>query len=272
MLPRGFPCPIVPADNALTQEKIELGRLLFYDTRLSGNQTFSCASCHQQAKAFTDGRAEAIGSTNELHPRGTMSLANIAYAGNLTWANPTLVATHATCNGPTDRCLETQALVPMFGEQPVELGLAGKEEELFGRLRADPRYRRLFAEAFAELPEENRVDLSTITRALASFQRTLISGNSAYDRFVFVDDNAISQSAKRGLDLFFEDPQVECFHCHPQNFNLSDSVEFKGQIEPERFFHNTGLYNLSCGDMGLPPLDLHWCNPPPPPNRCNPLD
>src|SRR6188472_2279065 len=83
-LPPGFPRPVVPEDNPMTEAKVELGRHLFYDKRLSGNYTQSCATCHQQAKAFTDGRAVGLGSTGELHTRGPMSLANVGYASSLT--------------------------------------------------------------------------------------------------------------------------------------------------------------------------------------------
>src|SRR5262245_50301431 len=110
-LPAGFPPPAVPADNPMSEAKVELGRHLFYDNRLSGNGTQSCAICHQQALAFTDGRPRSFGSTNQPHPRGSMSLVNVAYAGALTWANPTQIR------------LEEQALVPMYGNRPIELGL-----------------------------------------------------------------------------------------------------------------------------------------------------
>src|SRR5262245_15807008 len=110
-LPRGFPAPPVPADNPASDAKAELGRRLFYDTRLSANRTQSCGSCHQQALAFTDGRARSLGSTGEEHPRSSMSLVNVAYATTLTWSNPSLTN------------LEEQALVPMYGDHPVELGL-----------------------------------------------------------------------------------------------------------------------------------------------------
>jgi mono/diheme cytochrome c family protein len=115
-LPPGFPFPKVPADNPMTAGKVELGRYLFYDTRLSLNRTQSCATCHRQEKAFTDGRGRGLGSTGQLHPRGPLSLANVAYNPVLTWANPNM------------RTLEQQALVPLFGDHPVELGLEGKEE------------------------------------------------------------------------------------------------------------------------------------------------
>ena len=86
-LPAGFPTPVVPADNPMSAVKVELGRRLFYDVRLSGNQTFSCASCHLQELAFTDGRARGLGSTGMLHPRGPQQLANLAYFRAFTWAN-----------------------------------------------------------------------------------------------------------------------------------------------------------------------------------------
>lgn len=121
-LPEGYPLPNIPDDNPQTPEKIELGRRLFYDKRLSGNQTQSCASCHEQARAFTDDLANAIGSTGDVHPRSSMSVVNVAYYTTLTWGNPSVTE------------LEKQALAPMFGEAPVELGLAGKEEELLSRL------------------------------------------------------------------------------------------------------------------------------------------
>ena len=108
-LPPGFPLPNVPADNPMTKEKVALGRYLFYDKRLSLNQTQSCATCHRQERAFTDGRGRGLGSTGELHPRGPMSLVNVAYSPVLTWANPLM------------RTLEAQALVPLFGENPWNL-------------------------------------------------------------------------------------------------------------------------------------------------------
>jgi cytochrome c peroxidase len=251
-LPRGFPDPRIPEDNPLTWEKIELGRFLFFDIRLSGNQTFACASCHQPDKAFTDGRPQAMGSTGDVHPRSSMSLANIAYAGTLTWANPEMFL------------LEKQMETPMFGTDPVELGLSGKEQELFDRLRADPRYQRMFAEAFPD--REDLFSLFTIEHAIASFERIIISGNSPYDRYVFgLDDNAISVSAKRGEALFFDETH-ECFHCHV-GFNLTTSIDAEGRT-PERTFNNTALYNVRCSEFGLPPLDLPWCNPPPDPVLC----
>ncbi len=90
-LPAGFPTPKVPDDNPITVEKVELGRFLFYDTRLSGNETYACASCHKQELAFTDGLPNAVGSTGQMHPRGSMGLTNAGYGATLGWANPLLL-------------------------------------------------------------------------------------------------------------------------------------------------------------------------------------
>ncbi len=234
-LPPGFPVPVVPEDNPMSAAKVELGRHLFYDTRLSGNGTFSCASCHEQARAFADGLGRAVGSTGEVHPRGSMSLANVAYSPVLTWSNPLL------------RSLEQQALVPMFGEDPVELGLSGREEELLRRLRDEPRYRALFAAAFPEAPEP--FTLVHVVRALASFQRTLISGRSPYDAYLQGRRDAITPAARRGEALFFSE-KTECFHCHG-TFSFTNTVNYVGKGFVEVEFHNTALYNVD-GQGGYP--------------------
>lgn len=236
-LPVGFPTPKIPEDNPLTVEKVALGRFLFYDTRLSGNQTQACATCHQPDKAFTDGLPQAIGSTGEVHPRGSMTLANVGYASALAWANSLLTT------------IEKQTPVPMFGEHPVELGLAGREDELYARLRDDDRYQRLFAEAF---PADNDpVNLGNIVRAITTFERTLISGDAPYDRYVQgLDDNAISESAFFGGRLFFSE-RLECFHCHG-GFNFTASVTYEGNPFDETSFQNNGLYNID-GKGAYPP-------------------
>jgi cytochrome c peroxidase len=235
-LPPGFPFPDVPAANPMTKEKVELGRYLFHDRRLSLNRTQSCATCHQQARAFADNRPRGLGSTGELHPRGPMSLVNSAYNTTLTWANPNV------------RDLETQALVPMFGEAPVELGMTGKEDLLLKRLRAAPPYGKLFAAAFPG--ERDPFTIGNVTKAIASFERTILSGDSPYDRYHRGDDpNAISESAKRGETLFFSE-RLECFHCHG-GFNFTGSTNYLDKGFAEAEFHNTGLYNLR-GDLSYP--------------------
>ena len=226
-LPPGFPTPVVPPDNRMTNEKVELGRHLFYDKRLSANETQACATCHRQELAFTDGETTATGSTGEAHPRNSMSLANVAYVATMTWANPILFQ------------LEDQALVPMFGTEPVELGLNGLENELLERLRAVPRYQELFDAAYNDA---DPFTLVNVLRALGAFQRTLISGNSPFDRYQAGDQSAISESAKRGFAMTGTE-KFECFHCHA-GFNMQDSVNFVGKGFVESLFHNTALYNI----------------------------
>lgn len=218
----------------MSAAKVELGRRLFYDRRLSGNRTFSCASCHQQSRAFTDGRPRALGATGEEHPRGAMTLANVAYNLRFNWGDP------------RTKSLEEQMLVPMLGRHPVELGLAGKKE-LVLRLREDPDYRERFAEAFRG---RRSLTFRNVTRAIAAFQRTLISGDSAYDRRVFADDRgAMSAAAERGMRLFHSD-RLRCDECHG-GFNFSGPVTFVGAARLEPEFHNTGLFALD-GAGGYP--------------------
>lgn len=227
-LPAGFPVPKVPEDNPMSVAKVELGRHLFYDTRLSGNETQSCGTCHLQELAFTDGKAVGLGSTGEAHIRGSMSLVNIAYATTLTWANPVV------------RTLERQALVPLFGEDPVELGLVSREDELIERVLDDSRYPGMFLEAFPE--RDGEVTVGTITKALAAFERSIVSGDSDFDHYVAGDKDALGPAASRGMELFLSE-RLECFHCH-NGFYFSDSVTHARKAFDEVAFHNTGLYNI----------------------------
>jgi cytochrome c peroxidase len=217
----------------MSATKVALGRYLFYDTRLSGNGQQSCATCHEQARAFTDGRAHARGSTGEEHPRGSMSLVNVAYASVLTWDNPSVTK------------LEEQALVPMFSDHPVELGLRKPGTELLTRLRGVPEYERLFRAAFPRADDPFTIE--NVTRAIASFERTIISGRSPYDRYHFDrQDDAISAEARRGEQLFFSSP-LSCFRCH-SGFTFSGAVDFEGRrVAGPPEFHNNGLANLAGG-------------------------
>jgi cytochrome c peroxidase len=220
----------------MSDAKADLGRHLFYDTRLSSNGTQSCSSCHEQERAFTDGKARAVGSTGQMHPRGSMSLVNVAYAAALTWGNPSM------------KRLEEQALVPMFGEQPIELGLEKPGSAMLQRLRGEPRYQPLFERAFGAGPDLYTVE--HVTQALASFERSIISASSPYDRYhnERIDD-AISPAARRGETLYFSQP-LSCFRCHG-GFTFSGAVDFEGHRDAEVEFHNTGLYNLA-GALSYP--------------------
>jgi len=238
-LPEWTPKPIVPSSNLMTKAKVELGRQLFYEARLSITGEYSCASCHKQSLAFTDGKPVAVGSTNEKHARNSMSLANVAYNPVLTWANPLM----------TD--LENQALIPIFGEHPIELGMVGKEEQMLEWLKQDPQYNQMFATAF---PEADSVNISNLTKAIASFQRSLVSFNSPYDRYRYLNEqDAISNAAKRGERLFNSE-RTECFHCH-SGINFSDSIQHENLAFIETAFHNTGLYNID-NQGGYPPDNI----------------
>jgi len=236
-LPAGWPPPPVPTDNPMSDAKVELGRRLFYDTRLSGNGGFSCASCHRQEFGFADARNIPVGSTGEPHPRNSPGVANSGYMRVLTWADP------VTPN------LERQALVPMFGDRPVELGLKGREAELLDRLRAVALYRELFAASFPGSGDPFTV--LNVTRAMAAFQRTIITANAPYDRFVRGDSSALSTAARRGRDLFFS-PRTRCAECHLGTM-FTKAGMFGDETSSSLPFANNGLYNI--GGTGAYPVN-----------------
>jgi cytochrome c peroxidase len=210
----------------MSPEKRELGRRLFYDTRLSGNSTQSCASCHQPARAFTDGLAHALGSTGQSHPRSAMSLANVAFSASLTWADP------------GRRSLESQARVPMENAHPVEMGLKGREIEVLARLRAEPIYRDLFGRAFPR--ERAPFSLSNVRKAIACFERTIFSGDSPYDRYVWKDDRTgMSEAALRGMTLFFSE-RTNCSKCHA-GFTFGGPAVWRGGGAARPSFASNGL-------------------------------
>ncbi|MCW5802524.1 MAG: di-heme enzyme [Deltaproteobacteria bacterium] len=236
-LPFGFPVPRLPPGKRLTPELAELGRHLFYDVRLSGNGTQACASCHEQARAFTDGRVTPTGSTGTVLRRNAMSLANIAYNPTQTWANHLLAF------------LEQQAPVPMFGTDPVELGITGNEDAVLARLRGDPTYQALYAAAFPGATEP--LDLGHVVAALSAFERRLISGNSPLDKHRR-GEIVLDESALRGEALIFSE-RLECHHCHG-GFNFSIAVDHAALSEPNVAFFNTGLYNVG-GTGAYPAAD-----------------
>ncbi len=234
-IPSNYPVPIVPIDNAMGARKVALGRRLFYDTRLSLNGTTACATCHLQAVAFTDGRPRSVGATGELHPRGAMSLVNSAYASRLTWANNLI-----------DK-LEDQALIPIFGDNPVEMGMAGRDMDIVALLRSEPFYQANLALAFPD--DSDPASVLNAVRAIAAFVRSIVSFDAPYDRFLRGDANAMSASAQRGMALFFSE-RLECFHCHG-GFNFTDSSTHESATVESVGYHNNGLYNID-GEGGYP--------------------
>lgn len=202
-LPRGISPPHVPADNPMSAAKVTLGRQLFYDADLSIDGTISCATCHEQQHAFTDGNTTHPGVGGRPGLRNVMGLANVAYFHPLTWADPDL------------RSLESQAVMPMTNRHPIEMGDHGQLERIVDRLRRDPCYRQMFAVAFPDEP----ISATNIARAIASFERTLLSFNSPYDRYLRGDTKAISPLAKTGAQLFFG--KAGCSACH-SGINFTD--------------------------------------------------
>lgn len=199
-LPRGFPTPAVPADNPMSTVKVDLGRRLFFEPRLSVTGRYSCASCHDPAKAYTDGRPVAIGANGDALPHSAMSLINVAYNISYGWTKL------------EPQTLETQMLTPLLNEHPVELGVSGRQSAVCDLLAAEPSYRAAFVAAFPR--EEQPVTFQNLIKAIAAFERTLIYGNSPFDQYVFGGDHsAISEQAKRGMALFYS-TRGACGTCH----------------------------------------------------------
>lgn len=221
-LPKWLSPPLTPLDNPMSDEKVALGKRLFYDANLSGLGYMSCSSCHILDKSFTDQRGKAVGIKGDIHLRGSMPLINLAYLSTLNWADP-----HTTQ-------LEQQALIPLFGHNPIiEMAVKGHEENVLLFLQRDPTYPNMFKKAFGE---NSDIDFSNITKALASFERTLISYQSPFDQYYYEGDKtALSSAAIRGLDLFLSD-LTGCSSCHTLP-HFTDATE--GAL-----FHNTGLYNM----------------------------
>jgi cytochrome c peroxidase len=204
--PRYFPVMPIPADNPMTEEGIALGRFLFYDPILSLDSSISCASCHQQAYAFSDPNALSEGVGAALSLRNSMSLANVGYySRGLFWDG----------RAPT---LEAQALHPV--EDPLEM--AESWDRVEAKLRRHPDYPRRFREAFG-VEDRSEMDRYLVAKALAQFQRTIISSTSPFDfaNYDWGEETVFfSPSELRGRNLFFAEPDDQseshpgCSHCH----------------------------------------------------------
>ncbi|WP_337186859.1 cytochrome c peroxidase [Phenylobacterium sp.] len=192
-LPAGVAPPPVPADNPMSAAKVELGRRLFYEADLSIDGTMSCATCHEQKRGFTDSNRTRPGVHGDPGRRNIMTLAGVGYFRTLTWADR------------RETGLERQVRVPLFGQTPVEMGMAGQEAELARRLSQDACYRQMFRDAFPEA--DGRIDVETVSKALAAFQRTLLAFDTPYDRGV------MSAQARAGERLF-RSRRLGCAGCH----------------------------------------------------------
>lgn len=226
-LPPNFPAPQVPQDNPMSKSKVKLGRALFYEPALSGNRAMACSTCHQIDHAFSEPHKVSSGSTGQALKRNALALVNIAYNSDFTWAHNGLAS------------IEQQMLIPLFSQNPIEMGVTGSQDDILERFNTDD-YKDLFMDAFGD----EQITYNRIVKAIASFVRSLTSFNSRFDDYAYRnEDNALSDSELRGLDLFFSE-KLECFHCHG-GFNFTQSSKHEFQPLDLRPFHNTGLYNTN---------------------------
>jgi cytochrome c peroxidase len=211
------PLPAVkaPKDNPITDAKIELGRMLYFDPRLSGNGTVSCATCHNPALGFSDGQAKSIGINGTILGRSSPTVLNAAHYKMQFWDGRAAT-------------LEDQAKGPLLNPNEMK----GDEKVMVEAVRAIPGYQKLFREVFNSEPT-----FDTIAKAVATYERIVVDQDSPFDRYARGYENAISQQAKRGLEVFTL--QARCASCH-SGPNFSDSK-----------FHNIGLPDNDQGRIAI---------------------
>ena len=227
--PLGLPPVLIPADNPPTAETISLGRRLYYDPMLSVDDTVACASCHLPDFGFTDGKAVSEGVNGQKGGRNAPTIFNAAYYTTQFWDG----------RAPN---LEKQAEGPL--QDPVEMAhtLEGVEQ----KLTADPTYQAEFEKAFGPGP----ITYEKVEKAIASFERTVISGNSPFDRYFYGgDETALSEAAKRGLEILRNPQKGNCTACHPvglftdnQFHNIGVGVDDQGELT------DVGRYEVSKND------------------------
>ncbi|HSO73647.1 MAG TPA: cytochrome c peroxidase [Blastocatellia bacterium] len=219
-MPLGIPREVwayfIPKDNPMTAAKVELGRKLFFDPRLSADGTISCATCHDPARAFADGKRVAEGIRGRRGERNSPTLLNAMFNASQFW------------DGRAGS-LEEQAGMPLTN--PDEMGNAS-HDEVIARLAAIPEYVKEFHGAFSAAPS---IDL--FARAIASFERSLVSGNSPLDRYLAGDINALSDSARNGLMLFRS--KARCGVCH--SFNQAFAAFATFPFLTDTNYRNTGV-------------------------------
>lgn len=210
-LPKGVLEPVIPRENPLTQEKVELGRRLYFDKRLSADGTVSCASCHDPARGFADGKPVAIGIRGQAGARNSPTVLYAGFNEIQFWDG----------RAPT---LEEQAKQPLVN--PVEMGQPS-HDAVVNAVQGIPEYAELFHKAFGS----REIHIDRIAQAIASFERTLAPFASPFDRFLAGDKNAIGDSAKRGFQLFLG--KGRCVTCHEFNQSFPFFSDNK--------FHNIGV-------------------------------
>lgn len=213
--------PLIPTNNPLTEEGIALGKKLFFDKKLSKDNTQSCASCHNPRNSFTDSLRFSLGVDGLPGSRNSMPLFNLAWNFNdkFTWDGKEL-------------SLERQALEPV--RNPIEMHSSWSNVTL--RLQQDQEYPKMFLNAFGT----ERIDSALVTKAIAQFERTLISGNAKFDQYL-LGNTSLSQQELNGFTIFMSEDKGDCFHCHGSDNN---------PLWTDNDFHNNGL-DTSFNDLGL---------------------
>jgi cytochrome c peroxidase len=207
-IPAGFPRPLIPEDNKLTKERVQLGKMLFFDPILSSDQKISCSSCHAPANSFSDSRQFSLGVNDSAGDRNSMPLVNLAWSNSFMW------------DGGVPS-LELQIMNPLTNHKEMNMEIPAALE----RLSAHPVYPKLFKKAYGLKP-----DAASLFKAIASFERTLISSGSKYDRFYYGKDRSVyNESEYRGY-LLFNSEKAHCASCH-SGFNFTNNT-----------FQNNGLY------------------------------
>jgi len=213
-IPLGIPRDIweifVPPDNPITPEKVELGRKLYFDKRLSVDNTVSCATCHDPKFAFTDGKKVSEGVKGQKGARNAPTVLNAMFFEEQFWDGRA-------------KTLEEQAKQPIIN--PIEMGMPD-HDAVVKKLKGIPEYVDAFKKVFG-----GEITIDRIAQAIAAFERTLLTGNSPFDRFIAGDQNAISESAKRGWQLF--QGKARCITCH--EFNRSNP------FFTDNKYHNIGV-------------------------------
>lgn len=211
--PLGLPPVPIPADNPPTAETIALGRRLYYDASLSLDNTVSCATCHDPAKGFTDNKPVSNGVQSKTGTRSSPTVINSAYNTLQFWDG----------RAPS---LEKQAEGPIANPVEMAYSLSGAVD----RLNHDASYREQFKLAWGT----DQITIDMVTKSIATFERTVLSGNSPFDRFYYGGDKkALSDSAQRGLKVFQDPKRGNCAVCH--------TIEEKYALFTDNKFHNIGM-------------------------------
>ena len=219
--PLGLPAVPIPADNSPTADTIALGRRLYYDRQLSGDNTVACVNCHNPALYFADGRPVSLGVNGKTGTRNAPTVLNAAYQPVQFWDG------RATS-------LEDQAGGPI--QNPIEMNQP--HDVMVAKIGKLTDYQSAFDKAFGKGP----ITVLKVEKAIASFERTLLSGNSPFDRYQYGGDKtAISASAIRGLAIFRDKTKGNCVTCH--------TIEDKSALFSDGKFHNLGVGLDANGDI-----------------------